>query len=109
MNPRQPILALSSLVIVSTIFVHSAQAEEQLNGRQAANLCKQEISTLYSGEHKIKFDRNPASSLKSGKYRFWINSTEKSADSKSRVRYLCEITRSGELMALTREKGRWKI
>lgn len=102
-------LTLISLILTSLVFSVLANAEDRLNGRQAADVCKQEITATYSSDNKIKFGRNPASSIKGGAYTFWINSTETADGDKNSIRYLCEITRSGELVGLTREDGRWKI
>lgn len=109
MRSIKTVLILGSLLAASGLSSQIASAEQRLNGRQAADACKQEISALYAENKKIKFSKNPASSVKSGAYTFWINSTEKADGDKSSIRYLCEITRSGELVGLTREEGRWKI
>jgi len=98
-------------VITTVALMGSANsfAEERLNGREAANACKTEITNTYAGDSEIDFSRNPASSMRGGAYTFWINSTEELDGDKSSVKYLCEITRSGELVSLTREEGRWRI
>jgi hypothetical protein len=70
---------------------------------------KTEISDTYATQREISFSRNPASSLKAGAYKFWINATEDLDGTKKNVRYQCEITRNGELVELTREPGRWNI
>lgn len=104
------------LVTLSSILISSlssaADTEKRLNGRQAADRCKQEISAQYSAqsdENAIRFSRNPASSLKGDAYKFWINTTEEAAGDKNSIKYLCEITRTGELVGLSREQGRWRI
>jgi hypothetical protein len=103
MKVLAPVFILFSLLI-SQISV----AEERLNSREAEKVCHSEIYTAYSG-NEIKFKRNPASSLKKGVYRFWINSTEVADGNKNSIRYVCELSRSGELITLLREDGRWKI
>lgn len=109
MNTTKSSLTPTFIAIGTLILSSVANAENRLNGRQAADVCKQEITAAYSGNNQIKFGRNPASSMKSGAFKFWINSTESTNGDKNSVRYLCEITRAGKLVALTREDGRWKI
>lgn len=109
MKTVKPLLTLTSVALGTLVFSSVIHAEDRLNGRQAADACKQEITATYADDNEIKFGRNPASSVKSGAFKFWINSTEKVNGDKNSVRYLCEITRAGELVALTREDGRWKI
>lgn len=106
-NINKTLFAVSA--VISLGFGIQAQAEDRLNGREAANACKQEITENYAGEADIRFSRNPASSMKSGAYTFWINTTEEANGDKSSIKYTCEIKRTGELVSLVREEGRWRI
>jgi len=102
---------IKNVVIVAALLTVSSFAisQERLNGREAVEVCKNEISDTYASEREIRFSRNTANSLKAGAYKFWMNATEDDNGVISSVRYQCEITRNGELVGLTREAGRWNI
>lgn len=86
-----------------------AMTQDRLNAKQAIEVCKQEIHQAYGNETEIDFRHHPASSIKGSFYTFWINATEEIAGDQSSMKYQCEITRTGELVELTREPGRWRI
>jgi len=102
---------IKNVVIVAALLTVSSFAisQERLNGREAVEVCKNEISDTYASEREIRFSRNTASSLKAGAYKFWMNATEDDNGVISSVRYQCEITSNGELVGLTREAERWNI
>jgi hypothetical protein len=97
-----------TFLLLSTL-AWTSNAQDRLNGREAAELCRDEINLAYAGEHRIDFSRKPASSLRGESYTFWINATEEIAGERDSVKYQCEITPTGELVELTREPGRWRI
>lgn len=99
------LLAITFLTSLSPYGV----TQDRLNAKQATDACKQEITQVYANGSGIRFNRNPASSIKGGSYNFWINATEEVAGNKGSMRYQCVITRTGELIELTREPGRWRI
>ncbi|MEQ9021827.1 MAG: hypothetical protein RLN82_03595, partial [Pseudomonadales bacterium] len=103
-----------TLKSVFTIFLLAilsplAITQERLNAKQAIDVCKQKIHQAYGNSAEIRFRHNPASSIKGSSYTFWINATEEIAGDQSSIKYQCEITRTGELVELTREPGRWRI
>ena len=79
-----------------------------INGAQGAKVCKQEIRT-YASQAELHFQRESAASFRGSSFTYWINASSKFGEQRGPMRYRCEISRSGEVLELIEEGGRWNI
>lgn len=84
-----------------------SESKISLNGVEAANECRTQIKEVYATNQDIRFMARPASSLSKGTYKFWINATVSDESGRESRRYMCEITREGDLLEILQEDGRW--
>jgi len=85
-----------------------AESEVRLNSAEAERACQAQIESVYASDGQIKFKARPTSSFGGGVYKFWINATEISDGARNSLGYLCEITRTGEVVQLMEKDGRWR-
>lgn len=79
-----------------------------INGVEGAEMCKHQIATL-SGQSELRFQRQSASSFRGSNFKYWINADTKIGDNSSAIRFRCEISRTGEVIEIIEENGRWNI
>lgn len=94
-----------SLVVTPTAHAISISS---INGIQGAQICKQQIKANSRGS-ELNFQRQSASSFRGSSFTYWINAYSKIGEERGPLRYRCEISRSGELIEIVEEGGRWNI
>jgi|MEHZ01.5.fsa_nt_MEHZ011451974.1_17 hypothetical protein len=104
------ITALLSLIAGSTA---QANVPYSLNAVQGMDACKFHIESLYAQNYAedvdLSFQREAGTSIRGGHFKYWINASAQINSERSPVRFLCEVTRTGELVELIEEDGRWSI
>lgn len=99
---------IGMVVLLGASMTVSAETGQRINSAEAERACLKEIEAVYASETEMRFKPRPASSYKGGMYRFWINATEISDDGRQSGAYLCEISRAGEVVELSRKDGLWR-
>jgi hypothetical protein len=106
------LLTTALLGLIATSGANAASISP-INGVEGEQLCKEHIATLVSDsrmtDSEIEFQRRSASSFRSSNFTYWINASSKLGEQKGPLRYRCEISRTGEVMEIIEESGRWNI
>ena len=100
------VTALLSLIAGSTA---QANVPYSLNAVQGMDACKFHIESIYAEDADLNFQRQAGTSIRGGHFKYWINASAQIDSDRSSVRFLCEVTRTGELVELIEEEGRWSI
>lgn len=85
-----------------------AFAGEKINSKESLRVCKAALSEEQQKqgvEYKVK--RKTATSVDKDAFKHWINVVETKAGEKSSIKVLCQTSRTGEVLELTKEAGRW--
>lgn len=97
--------ALISLVFSSGL---NAASVSRINGVDGEQLCQEQIANS-SGRDAISFQRESAASFRGSNFTYWINANSMVGGERGPLRYRCEITRTGEVLEIVEESGRWSI
>ncbi len=96
-------------ICVFLLMAGAANAAEKVNSKESLRICKEAMLADVEAGQSFKFKRNTATSVESEKFKHWINATQLAEGEKKSLKVKCETTRSGELLKLVFEPGRWKI
>lgn len=108
-NARAKLNAVISALVftVFTLAAINVNAGERINNKESLRICKSAAQEELGGEGELKFQRKTATSVESDRFRHWINVVELASDAKTSKKLLCETTRTGELLSMHVEPGRW--
>lgn len=97
------------VLVLLALFCQSLWAEaDRINSKESLERCKNAI-LAEAGGSEYAFSRKTATSVKSDLFKHWINATERKDNEKSSVKILCETSRTGEVLSLRIQPGRWNI
>lgn len=92
-------------LIAATVFTAS---QAQASTQPALDACKQGVVELYTNASETKFKRQVAISQRGGQYTFWINASATIDGDASPLKAKCVTSKSGEIVSLQVENGRWR-
>lgn len=92
---------------MATLLLAPLYGQAAINSSEALGLCKENISDRTDGSVYHKFKMNPATSTRGGVLTLWIDSTMKNEQRKFLLKSKCIVSKSGELIDLEIEEGRW--
>lgn len=99
-------LFLALLTITLSVNILAA---EKVNGKQSLRLCKSAMLEKLPENMSYKFKRNSATSVEKDRYKHWVNVLEINGSDKTSKKILCETSRTGEVLVLEVQSGRWKM
>ncbi|WP_086933266.1 hypothetical protein [Agarilytica rhodophyticola] len=97
------------LALLTMTLSVSILAGEKVNSKQSLRLCKTAMQEKLPENMSYKFKRNPATSVEKDRYKHWVNVLEISDSDRVAKKVLCETSRTGEVLAIEVQPGRWKM
>ncbi len=82
---------------------------QRINNKESLRICKSAAQNDLGGAGELKFKRKAATSVESDRFRHWINFVELTGEGKTSKKLLCETSRTGELLSMHAEPGRWRF
>lgn len=105
----------SLVVLIIAMFVSTGlHAEEKaptqkVNSKESLRICKTALAEDISDGTELKFRRKSATSVESARFKHWFNVVEITDGEKSSKKLRCETSRTGELLVIHSEPGKWNI
>ncbi|VUD40537.1 hypothetical protein TDB9533_00284 [Thalassocella blandensis] len=106
---HQIMLVVGVLCCAVNAAAESRDASQKINSKESLRICKSAVEGDLDAGKEIKFRRKTATSVEADVFKHWINATEISDGDKTSVKVLCETSRTGEVVNMTLEEGRWKF
>ncbi|MFL0809998.1 MAG: hypothetical protein K6L76_06260 [Agarilytica sp.] len=98
------------IVGILVMFVStSLHASEKVNSRESLRICKSALTQDAGETMELKFKRKTATSVEAKKFKHWFNIVEIHNGEKSSKKLRCETSRTGELLVIHSEPGKWNI
>ncbi len=96
-------------IMLSASVSAGVAATEKVNSKESLRQCKSAMESDLSDGVSYKFKRKSATTVEIDRYKHWINLYEVSDAGKDAKKLLCETSRSGEVLVLKVQPGKWRI
>lgn len=97
------------VVLVGVLLSVSAYSADKINSKESLRICKSALNEDAGDEVQLKIKRKTATSVESSKFKHWFNVVEMRDGEKASKKLRCETTRTGELLVIYSEPGKWRI
>lgn len=99
---------LSALLALTLAAGVNADAN-RVNSKDSIKACKAHLLQQHAEGVTIKFKNKSATAVDNNKYTHRLNAVQIHADGRESLKVLCETTRSGSVVTLDVQSGRWKF
>lgn len=97
------------LIFGASVAAVGEESSQKINSKESLRICKSAVEAELADGESMKFARKAATSVEAGIFKHWINATQLTNNEKSSVKVLCETSRTGEVVTMQMEEGRWKF